>query len=384
MLTKPRCKVSGEIERFDERENVQSRNTLEPGTAEYAEFYARFPQWENVDAKTRELSKQLVGNPLDGLLLVQEILSVERRGMEDSVDGPVAEHKFELTPERASEKLKGFARHLGADLVRTGPLNPAFVYTHIGKTWHDPARKHGAPITLTHRHAISIAIGLDTEIHKSGPVLAMSTEVMSTYNKLGTIATILAAYIRSLGYPARAHIVSNYQVLCVPIAIDAGMGELGRHGIMLTKEFGSCLKLATVTTELPLAHDPPVDIGVEEFCKDCRICAERCPSGAISHGGKRAVRGVEKWSVSPQACFRVWNETGTDCGICVAACPWSKPRTAFHRFAALLATRKKKAGWWMSRAEKLFYGTYSPKPGPPYFDPPEPIWEKYPPYSKKR
>jgi reductive dehalogenase len=384
MLTKPRYKLAGEIERFDERENVQSRNTLEPGTAEYAEFYARFPQWEAVDAKTREISKQHVGHPLDGLFLEAEIMSVARRGMEDLVDGPVAEHKFELSPERASEKLKGFARVLGADLVRTGPLNPAFIYTHIGKTWQDPARKHGAPITLAHRHAVSIAIGLDTAIHRSGPVLAMSTDVMSTYNKLATIATILAAYIRSLGHPARAHVVSNYQVLCVPIAIEAGMGELGRHGIMLTKELGSCLKLATITTDLPLAHDLAVDIGVDEFCKDCRICAERCPSGAISRDAKRVVRGVEKWSINPQACFRVWNETGTDCGICVSACPWSKPRTAFHRFAALLATRKKKAGWWMSRAEKLFYGAYYPKPGPAYFETPDPIWEKYPAYRRKR
>jgi ferredoxin len=384
MPSTPRYRVTAEIEPFDERDNVQSRNTLEPGTPEYAEFYARHPEWESVDAKTREISRQHVGHPLDGLFLGAEVMSVARRGMEEMVDGPVAEHKFELTPQRASEKLKGFACHLGADLVRTGPLNPAFIYSHIGKTWNDPARKHGAPIALAHRHAISIAVALDPAIHKSGPVLAMTTEVMSAYNKLATIATILAAYIRSLGYPARAHVVSNYQVLCVPIAIEAGMGELGRHGIMMTKELGSCLKLATVTTDLLLAHDAPVDIGVKEFCKDCKICAERCPSGAISHGPARTVRGVERWSINAQACFRVWNETGTDCGICVAACPWSKPRTAFHRFAALLATKKKKAGWWMSRADKLFYGTYSPQPGPPCFETPEPIWEKYPVYRKKK
>jgi len=384
MLTRARYRTTAELERFDERDNVQSRNTLEPGTPEYAEFYARHPEWEAVDAASREISRHHVGHPLDGLFLGAEVMSVARRGMEDMVDGPVAEHRFELTPERASEKLKGFARHLGADLVGAGPLNPAFIYTHIGKTWNDAARKRGAPIALNHRHAISIAVELDVEIHKAGPVLAMTADVMSAYNKLATIATILAAYIRSLGYPARAHVVSNYQVLCVPIAIDAGMGELGRHGIMMTKEFGSCIKLATVTTDLPLAHDAPVDIGVEEFCKDCRICAERCPSGAISHGPAKTTRGVERWSINPQACFRVWNETGTDCGICVAACPWTKPHTRFHQFAAYLATKKRKAGWWMSRAEKLFYGTYTPQPGPSYFEAPEPVWEKYPIYRRKK
>jgi reductive dehalogenase len=383
MLTEPRYKVIGELERFDERDNVQARNTLEPGLAEYMEFYTRHPEWEARDAVTRELSKKIVGNPLDLRFFFQLIGAVAQRGMENQVDGPVDPQKFALSPERASEKIKGFARFLGADLVRTGPLNPAFVYTNIGKTWHDPARKYGAPITLTHKHAISIAIGITPELIKTGPVLSMVSEVMRVYNKLAMISTILAGYIRSLGYPARAHIISNYQVFCIPIAIEAGMGELGRHGVMLTKELGSSLKLTTVTTDLPLAHDRPVDIGADEFCRDCKICAERCPSGAISFGEKKAVRGVEKWAISGPACFKVWNETGTDCGICIASCPWTKPRTAFHRMATAIATRKKKAGWWMSRAEKLIYGNFTPQPGPACFERPEPIWKKYRPFQKE-
>lgn len=383
MLTEPRYKVVGKLKRFDERDNVQARNTLEPGSANYLEFYARHPEWEQMDAVTRELSKKMVGNPLDFLFFLQLIGGVAQRGMEDQVDGPVAPQRFELSAERAAEKIKGFARHLGADLVRIGPLNPAFVYTNIGKTWHDPARKYGDPITLTHQHAISIAIGLNPKLIKNGPVLSMASEIMRVYNKLATISTMLAGYIRSLGYPARAHVVSNYQVFCIPIAIEAGMGQLGRNGIMLTKELGNALKLTTVTTDLPLAHDAPVDIGVDEFCRDCKICAERCPSGAIPFGEKRVLRGVEKWAISGAACFKVWNETGTDCGICLASCPWTKPRTAFHRIATALATRKKKAGWWMSRAEKLIYGKFTPQPGPACFEKPEPIWKKYRPFRKE-
>jgi epoxyqueuosine reductase QueG len=148
---------------------------------------------------------------------------------------------------------------------------------------------------------------------------------------------------------------------------------------MLTKELGSALKMATVTTDLPLIYDPPVDIGAEEFCQDCKICAENCPSAAIPFGDKKVVRGVKKWAINSQACFKIWRETGTDCGVCIAACPWTKPRTAFHRLAAALATRKRKAGWWMSRAEKLFYGKFKPHKEPFYFEEPNPIWKKYKP-----
>jgi ferredoxin len=89
------------------------------------------------------------------------------------------------------------------------------------------------------------------------------------------------------------------------------------------------------------------------------------------------VRGVEKWRINAEACFRVWNETNTDCGVCVASCPWTKPRTFIHRVASEIATRKKKAGWWMSLAERLVYGKFKPYSTPSWFEVPDPVWKKY-------
>jgi len=376
-LAKPRYRVVGEMERFNEQDNVQARNTLEPGSNDYKEFYQRHPEWEEKDGVTRELSKKPTGHPLDLPFFLQQIGNLARLGSEGIVDGPPSPHRQELSAERATEKIKGFAHFLGADLVRIGPLNPAHIYTNIGKTWHDPGRKYGKPITLNHKSAISIAVGIDPSLIKTGPVLSMISAVMRVYTSLAIISTTLAGYIRALGYPARAHIISNYQVLCVPLAIDAGMGELGRHGVMLTKELGSCLKLTAITTDLPLLHDPPVDNGADEFCQDCKICAETCPGGAIPHGKKKIVRGVEKWVINPEACYKVWNETGTDCGVCVASCPWTKRRTFLHRWASEFATGKKKAGWWMSRAEKMVYGKFRPYPVPPWFEEPPSVWKKY-------
>jgi ferredoxin len=367
----------GELERFDERNNVQSRNTLQAGSEAYREFYARHPEWEARDAEARELSRVRRGDRLDVPLLLQQLGKLAKAGREEHVDGPVAPQKVEISPERAAEKLKGFALHLGAELARCGPLNPAFVYSHVGKTWNDPARSYGAPIRLDHRHALSIAVAIDPRQIKAGPVVSMICDVMRAYTELDVIATTLAAYIRSLGYPARAHVLCNYQVMCVPVAIEAGMGQMGRHGVMLTRELGSAVKLATVTTEMPLAHDLPADIGADEFCRDCKICAEACPSGAISFGEKKVIRGVEKWAINAQACYRVWHETGTDCGVCLASCPWTKPQTAFHRFCTALATKKHKAGWWMSLGEKLLYGRFKPQSGPRCFERPEPTWRKY-------
>jgi hypothetical protein len=170
MPDKPRYSIVGGLERFDERENVQARNTYEPGSAEYRDFYGRHPEWEERDRQTRELSKTPVGNPLDFLFFLQQIGNLAKWGSEDLIQGPVSPQKKELSPERAAEKVKGFARHLGAHLVRIGPLNPAFIYTHLGKTWHDPARKYGTPIRLDHAHAINIAMGINPDLISCGSI----------------------------------------------------------------------------------------------------------------------------------------------------------------------------------------------------------------------
>ena len=369
---------SGGRERFDERDNVQSRGMLQPGTADYQAFYGRHPEWQAKDDVIRALPGMgRVGHAADLSFVGAQHDLIAHLGMSHLVDGPVAAERVALSPERASEKVKGFAKHLGADLVRIGPLDPLNVYTHVGKTWHDAQRRYGQPIEVTHTHAISVAVAISPRLLKTGPVVAEATEIMRVYTRLATIAVNLAAYIRSLGYPARANVMSNYQVLCVPVAIDAGLGQLGRHGLLISKELGSALKLAVVTTDLPLVHDERRDLGVPEFCADCNLCADTCPSGAISRGSRKMVRGVEKWAINPETCFTVWNETGTDCGVCVASCPWTHPHTRFHRLMSELATRKHRAGWWMSRAHRLFYGRFKPAASPAWFEEPDQGWKRY-------
>ncbi|MFC1822081.1 4Fe-4S dicluster domain-containing protein [Thermodesulfobacteriota bacterium] len=378
-LDRPRYNVVGEMIPFDERDNVHARYELAPDTDAWRAFYQKHPGWEKMDLGTKGLPGiGQVGNERDLPMLWSQRKILQWLGSEAIVDGPASDKKQEITPARAAEKVKGFARHLGVDLVRIGPLNQAHVYTHVGKTAHCPEKERNTPISVSHKHAVSLAVGSNVNLIKTGPVLTEIMEMMRVYTILAKVSATLAAYIRHLGYPARAHNLRNYLVLCIPIAIDAGIGELSRMGTLISKEFGPCLKLATVTTDLNMDYDPPVDIGVEEFCEDCKICADSCPSGAIPHGDRTQIRGVEKWKIKPEPCFRVWCETGTDCGVCIASCPWSKPRTPFHNLMKEIAARKHRAGLWMSWGEKLVYGKFKPKAVPDWMEEPDySIWDKY-------
>jgi ferredoxin len=305
-------------------------------------------------------------------------------GLDSVVNGTVAPAKIELTPERASEKVKGLATQMGADLVRIGPLNQAYVYTNKGKLHGmTEGTPRGTPIQLRHKHSIVIAEGLDLRRLKGAPKLQSFAEIARAYAKLAVISVAVARFIRSLGYPARAHNLRNYQVIIPPVAIEAGIGELGRHGVMVTREFGSALKMAVVTTDLPLLHDRKTSLNVDDFCKHCKLCAENCPSGAISYGDKKIqIRGYERYRFNPEACYKIWNESGTDCGVCIATCPWAKSPSLHHRVGTWMAMRSGKFPLfarflvWM---ERVTSGSHNPGkfPPPSWMEEPDPVWKKY-------
>jgi len=352
--SKPKYDVVGDLEQFDEADNIQARGELEPGSGLWMRYYSKHPELESQGIGLTKLPSPGSIEPIQdtnmftSLLLTNFLLSTE-----DAVDGEPTPEKIEINPERASGKIKEYARHIGADLVRIGPLNRAWVYSHVGRS-HSPEVVVGRPIDLPHDHAILVAIGLNQGMIKCAPQLPIVLETMRAYVRLSSMVTTMARYIRMLGYSARAHDVTNYQVIIPPIAVDAGLGELARNGIIINEKYGSALKIAAVTTNMPLVHDIPVDIGVDEFCQSCDVCARYCPVGAIPMGDKVVVRGVRKWKLNDVACYSYWRRVGTDCGICIAVCPWTRPRHFPHNLVLWSVERSALARKIAMKADGMF------------------------------
>src|SRR4030042_4325287 len=112
---KPPYKIVGALTRFDERENVHARYELVPDTQEWSDFYRNHPKWERIDLKTKSLPGMMkVGHPWDLPILANERMIIRMLCGDEVVDGIPSSDKQEIDPGRATEKIKGFVRHLGA------------------------------------------------------------------------------------------------------------------------------------------------------------------------------------------------------------------------------------------------------------------------------
>jgi len=165
----------------------------------------------------------------------------------------------------------------------------------------------------------------------SAPYAPTVVESARQYVNAGVIAIQVTEFIRNLGFEARAHIDGNYRVVCPLVAQDAGLGTIGRMGLLMTPHLGPRVRIAVITSDIPLLTDQRSDDpSIYEFCHRCKKCAEVCPSQAISFESPVEIEGVSRWQINQEKCFTYWTVCGTDCGRCVSVCPYSHADNLLH------------------------------------------------------
>jgi len=352
-------------QRFDERDVMFARARLIPGSPEYEAYYAMRPEKQAGDDKIRTLPGLLSptakkANPLAFASATASFSLTE--AVHEEVDGLVAPVRLKFTAAQMTSYIQGLARYYGAYTVGITELQPYHIYSHIGRGSGD----YGAPITLDHRYAIAFTVEMDHAMMGSAPDAPTVMESARQYVEAAKIALQLGYLIRSLGYPARAHIDGNYRVIAPLVARDAGLGEIGRMGLLMTPELGPRVRLGVVTTDLPLIPDQRSDdTSVIDFCRTCKKCAETCPSQSIPLSDRKEIDGALRWRINSDSCFHYWNVIGTDCGLCMAVCPYSHPNNLVHnlvRWVVLHSGLARRIVLWM---DDVFYGRKpTPRPAP--------------------
>ena len=256
----------------------------------------------------------------------------------DGARGPrtldaVASTRQEKSPLAWAGLAREFCLGHEGDLVGIAALRPEWLFEG-----RDPEKEY--------EWLVVIGVVMDYEKFAAAPSSDTETrsalEVSDKYNQGARAAASLSNWIRGQGFNARPHAGPwAGSITLTPAAIEAGLGELADHGNLINDRFGSCFRLAAVSTDMPLVADSPREFGVDDYCTRCQACNNACPAGAISTE-KQWVRGVRKYYVDFDKCLPYFNETH-GCGICLAVCPWSRPGVA-EKLTQKLAKRRQDGG----------------------------------------
>ncbi len=315
--------------RVDERDTMFSRAALEPGTDRHSQFYAAHPELHEVDAALASLPRLLTPGSTfyDAELMGRSLAhfeAIERLRVDPAwVDQELAALRRASDPPTFLGEL---ALRLGAVSAGWTELDPSFVYTHKGRFPED----YGQEVRLDHPRALVFLVEMDWGAMQQAPKAPTILESAHQYFRAARVSLHLEALLQAAGHAAKQHYDAHYDVILPPLAASAGLGELGRNNILIAPRFGSRVRIGCVSTDLPAPSAQPLDLGARSFCAVCKKCAENCPSKALSLGEPTPVRGVVKWPTEVEKCYRYWRQVGTDCGICMACCPYSHKDDAFH------------------------------------------------------
>lgn len=345
--------------RIDERDIMFSRRRLEPGTERFAEYYRERPEKQALDDAFRAEPGLLAQgssafHPFAFPAADASFWTIEQ--LRPYVDGPPALERVDCDARSVTRFLEHWALKLGAISVGVTRLHDYHLYTTVGRgpDW-------GRPVNLDHTHAVALTVEMDKAMLDRAPLAPTVMESAQQYVTAGVIAVQLADFIRRLGYNARAHIDGNYRVVCPLVARDAGLGEIGRMGLLMTPKLGPRVRLAVVTTTMPLVPDGRLrDHSTIDFCLHCRKCAVACPSDAIPFGSQMEIDGVKRWQINQEVCFTLWCKLGTDCARCVRVCPYSHPDNLLHNLVRAGVRRSAPFRRLAIKLDDVFYGKAPP------------------------
>ncbi len=340
--------IGADFERFDQVDDVFSRSRADTELRDEAadRFYSTyrrpladwraakgFPQldyaFRNATWHVADLFAEMYEDDdrRDGFL---DPLSMLRDGAEQRLDCG--------SPAEAATLLKHAAATAGADLVGIADYDERWTYTQRFSAATGAGKANPLPSEVA--NVVVIGQAMDERLIDTAPSALSGAATGMGYSQDAVVLLTVAQFIRNLGYTAIPSM--NDTALAIPYAIKAGLGEYGKHGLVITPEFGTSVRFGKIFTDMPLAPDAPIRFGVKEMCAICDACSKACPSRAIPDGkpttdrhNQSNIKGIRKWSIDGEKCFTYWSKINSDCSVCVRVCPYTRDYTQLRNRAWL-------------------------------------------------
>ncbi len=335
--------VKDSYERFDSRKTSFAQDRRRRGTTKLG--------YANEAGKVERIRKETTGYSLVDYAFKDAASTYTGRGMNTGyyswsplgvTHKPEVIPRWEASPEEASKVVTKAARFYGAYDVGFCELDRRWIYTHVSDgrpiVFEDVEEGYlndeKVVIPNSHRWVVALLVPMEFIENSYAPTPIEVTSNMG-YSRMHVLAGTVAEFIRGLGWHAIP--CGNDTALSVPIAIQAGLGHMGRMGRLITWGRGPLVRICKVFTDLPLAPSPLAPGGIIEYCEVCEKCARECPSESIPRGPRTYEgpkesnnNGVLKWYCDEDSCLKYWYEVGTGCSICFRCCSFTKRDNALH------------------------------------------------------
>jgi len=306
------------------------------------------------------------------------IATPERVARNIMVSLPPEGEKWDVSdPATLTRDIKNAAIYYGADMVGICKLDRRWIYSHSFDLGSGEYNTQEIPEGF--QYVIVMGFGEDYQMLRYAPTYIADAETSLGYSRMAITNAYMSRFIKVLGHKAMS-CSTNTVGMTIPMAIEAGLGQLGRNGLLITRKFGPAVRISKVLTSLPLIPDSPVDFGVTELCHSCKICSDKCPSNAILPGERTTetrnesnAPGVLKWPINAEQCMGQWSRIRKPCTICISVCPFNKPDNWFHAMVKMFVDRfrwgdpfyikmDKVMGYGKPANAKEFWDKWQPQP----------------------
>jgi len=211
------------------------------------------------------------------------------------------------------EEIIKQAKNLGIDLIGFAPVDENLIFE----------KDHVNGIEYLYKNGIVLGMEMNYEAIDTAPDPPAGLESLNIYAELGDATNKLADFIRSKGYRVIACHPLGGPILYPAMAVKAGLGEIGKQGLLITKKFGPRQRLSMIAINAePLPDISHEDFNFSRYCEKCRRCIQLCPVEAIYE------RPIQRESgnisrIDGEKCIEYFYET-TGCSVCIQVCPFHK------------------------------------------------------------
>ncbi len=212
-----------------------------------------------------------------------------------------------IISENQLRQIEAYAKELGISKIGYTKVNPDFIYKDF---------------EIMYENVMILAMEMDRKAIKTNPSKEATKEIWRTYSELGQTVNLLAKFIRDMGYNCHPSPAIGGDIMTVPVAQDAGIGAVGKNGILIAPEFGPSMRLAAIFLDmdnLPLKTlDDNEHLWVRDFCETCNHCVDSCPGKAIYRKTKILDDGYPQF-IDREKCAP---EFSKNCSKCISTCPF--------------------------------------------------------------